>query len=413
MSTAMQPTEPTPAPADPALIAAWRRFLDYNRIAISQKHEHNRIRSWVIALSLLTSAGAVVATFIPQFSASFTVFAAALVVANVLVFALMIYMWRPGYRQLALWIAFMVIVTLAVFVLTPAGLLGGLFRAMLIVLPIISVGLMNFASQFTSSTAWIEYRHAAETLRSEIILYRANAGRYFAMADSFERQTALLAVVSETDRHIGQVNESVTLPFIQTRAEEIVSHLKQRSYSLYAEADDGFSPIRFDAYLQYRLRPQLGWYIDKIQNDYHVSRRERILALVVAGSGSVIVAISESLVALVAITTAAGIAITRRAEMRMYGATYSIYHDTALRLQNAMSAWGIRTDQDDPAARAAYIATIEGIFREEQDKWRDQAVQSLKATEEAIMNSLQRGINTYDAAAVEEADSAGTALPGA
>jgi hypothetical protein len=44
---------------DYALLAAWRRLLDYDRVSSEEKADYKRIRSWVITLGFLTASLAV------------------------------------------------------------------------------------------------------------------------------------------------------------------------------------------------------------------------------------------------------------------------------------------------------------------------------------------------------------------
>ena len=134
------------APPDPALIAAWRRLLDFDNKSTSEKMDYQRIRMWVLWLSFLSSALAVVSAF-------------------------------------------------------PVGdLLHFLFRVALVMLPVASVALMNFAREYATSTDWIEYRVTAELIRTQIYLYRMEAGEY-TQKDTQSQQKLLLGKISSYHCH--------------------------------------------------------------------------------------------------------------------------------------------------------------------------------------------------------------------
>lgn len=320
---------------DAALIGAWRRFLDYDRVSSNQKKQYLDIRSWVIVLGLFTSTGAVLSTYI-------------------------------------------------VAMLGVDSQAAEIIRIVLIILPIISVALMNYATQFASSTAWIEYRVGAEMIRSNIYLYRLKAGAY-KDKDPYEGQKHLMAIVHSADMRIDEKN--ATLPYQQPIQGDIAERIASKTDN---PNDKGINKINVQEYIDFRLRPQVNWYIQKIQSDYKDMRRSRILALVVAGTGSVLAGIGLGLEALVAVTTAMGVALTLSGETRMYGATYGIFHITSSSLQNELTEWEILPEEErkKPAAQAAFVERIERIFSNEREMWRTQAIQSQITAEQSLSRTI-------------------------
>lgn len=327
---------------DPALTAAWRRLLDYDRVSTQQKQNYQRLRGYVIALGLLTSAGAVFSGYIGQI---------------------------PSI----------------------GAELQNVIRILLVIMPIISVALMNYASQFASSTAWVEYRVGAEKIRSQIYLYRMKAGDYKGLS-THQAQRALLDTIQAADQRINEQN--VTLPYMEITDESIYEQIAQKTNA--KNLDTGMTiPITAEEYLTWRVRPQIEWYINKIQRDYLSLQRERIMVLVVAGAGSVISGLNLGLESLVAVTTALGIALMLRSETRMYGATYGIFHYTAGRLQLEMNRWEILSEKQktDSAQQMELVTRIEQIFDDERELWRAQAVQAQSSNDQAISNQIQKTIS--------------------
>jgi hypothetical protein len=336
---------------DAALIAAWRRFLDYDRVSSQQKRDYQKLRGYVITLGLFTSAGAVFSGYVGQIP------------------------WIGNEMQ-------------------------NFLRLALIIMPIISVAMMNYASQFASSTAWVEYRVGAEKIRSQIYLYRLKAGGYGGLTSQAAQQK-LLDSIQEFDQKIDE--QGSTLPYMGTVDDTIYEQIAAKTDD--PAEDKGTTPITVEQYLKWRVRPQINWYIHKIQNDYSKLQRERILALVVAGAGSVISGLNLGLESLVAVTTAMGVSLTLLSETRMYGATYGIFHYTAGRLQIEMNRWEILTDQQktDPMMQIELVTRIEDVFDDERELWRAQAVQAQSTTDQAISSQIQKTISPEQIARFRQA----------
>lgn len=318
----------TAAPPDPALVSAWQRLLDYDLISSGQKSAYQATRSWIIVLGLFTTAAAVFNSYVP--------------------------------------------------------VLEGVFRIALIIMPIATVLLMNYASQFAGSTVWLQHRASAEIIRSQIYRYRVRVGDYQGKTPR-ERQYTLLNSIQDINR---QVTSQGAPPHTQTPVAELITTVRQKT-NVPAE-DDGFSDMTVDDYIAWRVRPQLEWYTQKIKNDYSNMRKERVWSLVVSGAGSILAAMGEMFAALVAVTTALGVALNRRAELRMYGATYSIYQWAANNLQEELEEWNILPDSEKTEDRITeFVLRVEGVFSEEREMWRDQATQIQMSSEQAIFSNGQ------------------------
>ena len=384
-----------------AVIAAWQRFIDYDTVSTEQKKAYHDIRSWVITLGLLTSAGAVFTTYIgiPDRSLLFQI---------VLFLPLLSFLIMGGYyayREKSLIVGFkslgkigtfplavtFVIVAISLFIISLDISRGDWLRVLLIIMPIASVALMNYASEFATSTDWIDYRYAAERIRSEIYKYRMGAGEYTSEVKQ-ENQRKLLDTVAQIDLEVAKKQNLKAEPFIQTTYKDILKRINDLQW-VGGEKNDGLQPMTIDQYIEWRSKDQLDWYINKIQKDYSSKQRDRRLALVIAGIGSVFAGIGAGLETLVAITTAIGVTLALQTESRMYGATYGIFHHAALRVQNELSRWNVfgeenRKEQDNIIQ---FVNRIEAIFAEEREEWRKQAMQLLQANEQSILSNVQPG----------------------
>lgn len=292
---------------DLALLAAWRRLLDYDRVSTTEKSGYQRLRGWVITLSFLTASLAVFSTLKPNVALGFTV-RPTLTVALSLAFLLLVFaflipeirrQWRISqseerrYGNIALWTvcsALLMVLVYLNFTLDDEGIVN-LMRVTLVILPIASVGMMNYANSFSTSVTWVEYRASAEEIRSNIYLYRMRAGAY-REEDAFKRQRALLDVVHSADRRIA--DNGATVPYKQEmeasdrlkdriikKARETIDKMVSEDERKVLIAGDGLRTLTIDEYIAWRIYPQINWYVDRIRNDYEAKRRDRIYALVI------------------------------------------------------------------------------------------------------------------------------------
>ncbi|MDQ7027689.1 MAG: DUF4231 domain-containing protein [Anaerolineae bacterium] len=356
-------------PKDAALLATWRRFLDYDHVSSEKKREYSRLREIVIALGLLTSAGAVFSIYLQS-------------VADVA------------------WLNFVRLDDLI-------EVLVEVLRVLLIIMPIATVALLTYGAQFVSSTSWIEYRVGAETLRSEIYLYRMRGGEYKDL-DAAEARLRLLDVIDAANSRIDE--QGATVPYMRNY-EGIEQLIAQKTES--PGEDDGFGTLEVENYIDWRVKKQLRWYIQKIRRDYSTSQREKRLALTVGAFGAVLSGLGRNLEAMVAVTTAMGIALTARSETRMYGATYGIFHWTAGKLQHELNKWEVLTEEDkqDTNKQLEFVEAIEKIFKQEREMWRAQAMQSQNNSDNSINQQLQQRIDRNNLEAHQEAGLIPVGLP--
>lgn len=325
-----------PSSHDPALLAAWRRFLDYDIASSNQKELHQRIRRWIIVLGLLTSAGAVISIY-----------------AGNLPFA--------------------------------SDLIRQPLRILLIIMPIASVALMNYAAQFSTSTGWVEYRVSAEMIRSQIYLYRMNIPPYRGL-DTYEKRAKMLEEVAGIDDWMRKHN----LPMPQMQNLDDVRVLAKVDDKTEGENDDGFCPVNMEQYLDWRIDYQINWYTDKIDRDYRTMRQNRLLALGVASVGSVLAGIGSGLEGLVGITTAMGVALTTYSDVQMYGRTYRLYHEAAFDLKQLLNRWHTLRPPERETLSDEFVINFEKVFDTERRRWREDTIRAQISTEQAIYSQVQQ-----------------------
>lgn len=332
MSVASPSPQPRPPQIDPALQAAWRRFLNYSDVSTRQKKLYRRLRQSIIVIAFSASALAVLSAFT---------------------------------------------------FLKDIEFLSGAIRIMLIILPIAGVGVMTYATQFAAGTTWIEYRVSAERIRSNIYLFRLQAGNYYNKPIGEQRRLLLNAVETADDR----IETDKTVPYLKILNRDVTEYIDGETQH---PNDDGISPITIQEYLDYRVKPQFSWYVNRIRKDYKRMQQWRITSLVIAGLGSALAGIGGDLVSLVAVTTALGASVSLWMELRMHGYTYNIYHWAAMSIQESLNDWDILSDEQktDSDTQSVLVDKIENIFWDESKRWRDQAIQAQSSSEEQLFANL-------------------------
>jgi hypothetical protein len=324
--------------------------LDYDRVSTEQKNSYVQFRKYVIIFSFITSAVAVLSAIVKA---------------------------EPNNIFVSLFSLF-VSREIAVTLVEP------LFRFLLVVLPIITVGINYYSAQFASSTAWIEYRVGAETIRQKIYLFRMRAGEFANIPSLQDRQSKLLDVLNQAEERIDKAG--ATLPYMQQLEsnEAIWDKANEKSQ----DKDNGFEPISVDYYLNSRIRAQMDWYANRIETDHASMKSYRLWALAIAGLGSVLAGLGMGIEAFVAITTAAGVGLNMWADTRMFGRTYATYHLTASRLRNELNRWEILTDDQrkDETAKVKIVTDMEDILAQEREAWRGTSIE-LQANVDRQINS--------------------------
>lgn len=346
-------------PVDKVLLAAWRRLFYYDRISYHEKRKFVNLRKVVIGISLLATLTSVA----------------------VLLFG-----------------------DLAVPVRNMVAFLS-------ISLPIIALAVMQFINRYAAPTTWIQYRYAAEKLRSNIYLYRAGAGEY--SIEVHKRDDLLAQRVKESIQLItqtvpqplrnrrertGHSFEKVSLDItVKEATEEIILALKT------SRNDDGFRPLDMKEYVQFRLHDQMAWYIYAVSKYYRVTQRYSIYTLTVTTIGSIIGVLLASQpeqirwVGLVAIANALNVALNNWANMLMFGDTYQIFDDTIRKLKDHDMVWqGLSNNPDIIGntdtfnqARLRFIEETEQILMHELQTWCDVATEVQLANDQIMMKNIR------------------------
>lgn len=341
-SSPTSPTEPqivaTPEMITPVITYAWRRFNSYDEQSKLLKQRYCRIRRLIIAISWLTTLLAVLSTF--------------------------------------------------------AGDLKPIFNLILVVLPLISAGLLAFASRFESGIAWVGFRVAAETIRRGIYTLRVRACLAPLTQTDLKGFVNLVHQTSDRLESMG-----VTTPMLTTEFPKDEQGRVKPAWLDRPQEDDGYTPISIENYIRWRLEPQTNWYRKRVTRDYRQTRRYRAAILIVGGAGAFLAA--AGLGEFVAVTVASVTALVAWLGLMQYETGYNIFMRTIVRLEDALGGFQaeISATHLDPAALTEaqkkeilrFVGQIEEIFNEERELWRLSVLQGQEATE----NALAQMVSTY------------------
>ncbi|MEP7287785.1 MAG: DUF4231 domain-containing protein [Chloroflexota bacterium] len=322
---------------DEALLAAWRRFLDYDATAKREKRIHTGLRIDIILYGLISA-----------------------ILLTVIAFESKIPL--------------------------PSGFYEG-FRILLIVLPIAVAAMMTFAAQFAPSLAWVAYRVSAEIIRREIYLYRTKADAYAALTPE-AAQDMLLKNIQKADEQIDTV--VAPAPYLHQIIPNVAEEIVKSRITDNAEWDKGFEKLDPVNYIEWRVKPQRNWYIKKTGEDYAAQRLGRICVLIFAGLSAFFAAIR--LEPLIIFTSAASVSIGLYTQLKMHGRIYGLYHTTAKQLDLALNSWAILTpsEQKDGDKINHFVTLVEETFQNEREKWKDQAAESQMAVEQALLKETKQ-----------------------
>jgi len=345
---------------DQVLLSAWRRLMYYDRISYHEKDNFIKLRKTVILLTFFGTLASIV----------------------VLLFD-----------------------TLPTESLNFIGLLA-------LSLPIIGLSVMQYTSRYAAPTTWIQYRYAAEKVRSNIYLYRTKAGIY--NTDSHMRDNLLQKSVKEVAKVVTNTvppqKQAQSRKLAQEQADNMNKPLGEKTpYDealaeilpalLYSGGDDGFlMPLSIKQYVTTRVHQQRNWYRDRVQHDYASAKQFSQWALGITAVGSILgLALGSQQVqwvGLVAVANALSVSVNAWGNARMFGKTYGIYDKTARQLEDTEGDW--YAHQNDPDFIANYnryerdfIEQIEAILAGELDSWYSIATETQLSNDQMLVSNIR------------------------
>ena len=243
-----------------------------------------------------------------------------------------------------------------------ASIVSNTLRNMIMLVPIIVTALLAASNRFNAGNKWILLRGCAESLKSEIFRYRAQAEIYSkAQTIEMNREMKLAEKMQNFSTQLMQTE--VNLSALKAYHGVLPPH-----YST-SEQDKGFLSLSPERYLQVRLEDQLNFYVSKTGKLERKLHHMQWAIYIIGGIGTLLAAINFEI--WVALSTSITAAFGTYLQYQRIEDKLMKYNQAAIGLVNVRSWWVALP----PAQQAqqknidALVCNTEGILRSEFSSW--------------------------------------------
>jgi hypothetical protein len=215
--------------------------------------------------------------------------------------------------------------------------LGVVVKVLFIAIPVLASIFAAFASKFYSNGSWLIYRAGAEEIKKEVYLYRTILPKDKTRRDYLEKR--LGEIQRKVFRNLGGefAFEGYQGP--------LPSHYNKKN----PNSDPGFHDLSGDDYVIYRLKHQLDWHNDKINQRKLERRWMTIYILAFGGLGAILAALPGVFAIWVALTASITAALLGWQELRKVDETIKNYSKVVVELSILFTHW----QSLDPEERTA------------------------------------------------------------
>ncbi|MBI3158366.1 MAG: DUF4231 domain-containing protein [Chloroflexi bacterium] len=337
-----------PERPNPTLEAAWQVFADFDLNAINTQERFRRLRRWILTLGVVAT---VLAILYENYVAANT---AIVPILNVPV--------------------------------------AGLFRILVVLMPITVSMLLTWASKFERGLNYVLLRGAAESLKREIYEFRAQTGEYNYAANVAEpRELKLYQRVQTISERLmktevnkdGLVTYKGPLPPPNAVAREMDTTDPKKPKVKWQ--DDGFSVLTPEDYIRYRLADQLKFYQSKVVRHGQIVRRLNWRIILFGAIGTTLAFLELEI--WIAATTAIVGAITTYLEYNQYENTLIGYNQAARDLESLRMWWLAvpAIEKEDYSTFERLVDNTEKVLANEHGSW----IQNMKDALEALVEEDQ------------------------
>lgn len=270
---------------------------------------------------------------------------------------------------------------------------SNILRNMIMLVPIIVTALLAAANRFNAGNKWILLRGCAESLKSEIFRYRAQAEIYSkAQTIEINREMKLAEKMQNFNTQLMQTEVNLS-------ALKAYHGVLPPPYSTSAQ-DKGFLSLNPERYLQVRLEDQLSFYISKTGKLERKLHHMQWAIYIIGGIGTLLAAINFEI--WVALSTSITAAFGTYLQYQRIEDKLMKYNQAAIGLVNVRSWWVALP----PAQQAqqknidALVCNTEGILRSEFSSW----VQEMQET----MSELKKQQTSKQEEAATNSEAAST-----
>lgn len=205
--------------------------------------------------------------------------------------------------------------------------LGILVKLLFIAIPVIASIFAAFATKFYSNGSWLIYRAAAEEIKKEIYIYRTILPKDKSRKDYLEKRLA--DIQRKLFRNLGG----------EFAFEGYKGALPSNYRKNNPNSDPGFHDLNGDDYVKYRVKHQLDWHNNRINQRKLERRWMTIYILAVGGLGALLAALGGLLAIWVAFTASIAAALLSWQELRNVDQTIKNYSKVVLELTILYDHW--------------------------------------------------------------------------
>ena len=216
--------------------------------------------------------------------------------------------------------------------------LGVVVKVLFIAIPVLASIFAAFASKFYSNGSWLIYRAGAEEIKKEVYLYRTILPRDKTRRDYLEKRLA--EIQRKVFRNLGG-----EFAFEGYRGPLPSNYNKKNPNS-----DPGFHDLGGDDYVVYRLKHQLDWHNDKINQRKLERRWMTIYILAFGGLGAILAALPGVFAIWVALTASITAALLGWQELRKVDETIKNYSKVVVELSILYTHWQSLEPEERTAA---------------------------------------------------------------
>ena len=236
-------------------------------------------------------------------------------------------------RKLIAWLGvlatlFAILTQLPLF--SQQSLQGLVVRIFFVAIPVLASIFAAFATKFYSNGAWLIYRAGAEEIKKEIYIYRTVLPKDKTRRDYLE--TRLGEIQRQLFRSLGG-----EFAFEGYKG-SLPPHYKKDD----PNSDPGFNDLSGDEYIQYRLKHQLDWHNNRINQRKRERRWMTIYVLAFGGLGALLAALGNQVLQLalwVALTASITAALLGWQELRKVDDTIKNYSKVVMELTILYNHW--------------------------------------------------------------------------
>ena len=259
--------------------------------------------------------------------------------------------------------------------------LGLVVKVLFIGIPVLASIFAAFASKFYSNGAWFIYRAGAEEIKKEIYLYRTVLPRDKTRRDHLEMR-------------LGEIQRQLFRSLGGEFAFEGYKGPLPKNYKKNdPNSDPGFHDLTGDEYVKYRLKHQLDWHNDRINQRKLERRWTTVYILAVGGLGALLAALGGNLALWVAFTASVTAALLGWQELRKVDETIKNYSKVVLELTILYNHWqNLELEERTPAEFELMVRSCERVLwtqnREYVRSWQEALQGADLEKEAALINQI-------------------------